>query len=127
MIVEALIYNFNTKTDQTVTILLDSGSQHSFTFKNIAEALGLAMKHPKDITTITFGGHEHTEKSYRVTTVLRNPVTGAPVKLKLWTRTHITSIPEQMNTDHTVPPKGSSEIDILIGMDYYWTRSFHQD
>ncbi|VDP54864.1 unnamed protein product, partial [Heligmosomoides polygyrus] len=118
---KALIYNFNAKADQCVTILLDSGSQHSFISKNIAEARGLTMKHPKDIITITFGGHEHTEKSYRVTAVLRNPVTGTPVKLKLWTRTHITSIPEQMNTDHTVPPKGSSEIDILIGMDYYWS------
>lgn len=42
------------------------------------------------------------------------------MKLKLWTRTHIASIPEQINAIQEVPAKESSEIDILIGMDHYW-------
>lgn len=99
----------------------------------IAEALGLEVKYQKDATAVTFG-EQHTKKSYRVPTVLRNPVTGTPVKRKLWTRLHITSILEQMNTNHTVLSNGSSETDIFIRIDYYWsaidlnlTGSFHED
>lgn len=68
MIIEALTHYFSTKADQRVTVLFDSGSQHSFIAMKTAEALGLKMKHPKDVATITFGAHEHTEKSYRVKT-----------------------------------------------------------
>ncbi|VDP16246.1 unnamed protein product [Heligmosomoides polygyrus] len=94
MVVEALTHNFNTKADQLLTIFLDSGSQHSFISKETAESLALQLKNPRDITAITLGGHEHTERSYQVKIVLQNPATGTPVKLKLWTSTYITAVPE---------------------------------
>ncbi|VDP10402.1 unnamed protein product, partial [Heligmosomoides polygyrus] len=124
MIVEAQTYNFNTKADELLTIFLDSGSQHSFIRKETAKSLGLKLRHPQDITAITFGGHQHTETSYEVRITLQNPVTGTPVKLKLWTRSYITSVPEEekVNTTLHKPSTGdTADVDILIGMDYYWS------
>ncbi|VDP16081.1 unnamed protein product [Heligmosomoides polygyrus] len=126
MIVEALTHNFNSKADQLLTVFLDSGSQHSFICKDTAQSLGLQFKHPKTITAITFGGYQHTEKSYQVKITLHNPVTSTPVRLKLWTRTHITSVPDSMSVKTTPqhqkrPRTGSVNVDVLIGMDYYWS------
>uniref|UniRef100_A0A183GSM3 Integrase catalytic domain-containing protein n=1 Tax=Heligmosomoides polygyrus TaxID=6339 RepID=A0A183GSM3_HELPZ len=126
MIVEALTHNFNSKADQLLTVFLDSGSQHSFIYKDTARFLGLQFKHPKTITATTFGGHQHTEKSYQVKITLQNPVTGTPVRLKLWTRTHITSVPDSMSVKTTAqhqkhPRTGSINVDVLVGMDYYWS------
>ncbi|VDO87407.1 unnamed protein product [Heligmosomoides polygyrus] len=123
MIVEAQTYNFNTKADELLTIFLDSGSQHSFIRKDTAKSLGLILRHPQEITAITFGGHQHTETSYEVKIRLQNPVTGTPVKLKLWTRSYITSVPEEeVKTTPRKPSTGdTADVDILIGMDYYWS------
>ncbi|VDO47583.1 unnamed protein product, partial [Heligmosomoides polygyrus] len=124
MIVEAQTYNFNTKADELLTIFLDSGSQHSFIRKETAKSLGLKLRHPQDVTAITFGGHQHTETSYEVRITLQNPVTGTPVKLKLWTRSYITSVPEEEKVNTTLHKSSTgdtADVDILIGMDYYWS------
>ncbi|KAK6011586.1 hypothetical protein OSTOST_23322 [Ostertagia ostertagi] len=127
MIARALTKNHITKTEQVLTILLDSGSQHSYIKEDTAKSLGLKLRQPKDITTIAFGGHAQTETSYRVRIVLHNETDGRPTRLNLWTRKSITSVPYSSSPssaeDSTVPPynsKDRKEVDILIGMDHYW-------
>ncbi|KAK6030985.1 zinc knuckle [Ostertagia ostertagi] len=124
MVVQALTVNKNTKSKQAITVLLDSGSQHSYIKKETAANLGLKLKNPQNITALTFGGHLHTEKSYRVEIILHNKKSGLPTKLHLWTRKAITSVEiskssNKLGNNH----KGKTtevEVDVLIGMDYYW-------
>ncbi|KAK6019168.1 zinc knuckle, partial [Ostertagia ostertagi] len=125
MVVQALTINKTTKSKQLITVLLDSGSQHSYIRKDTARNLGLKLKNPQNITALTFGGHLHTERSYRVKIELQNQKSGLPTKLYLWTRKVITSV-EVSNTDdnlgkhHKRSKTKEKEVDILIGMDYYW-------
>ncbi|KAK6033089.1 hypothetical protein OSTOST_00705 [Ostertagia ostertagi] len=106
-----------------MTVLLDSGSQHSFIKEGTAQNLGFDLETPQDITTITFGGHSHTEKSYRVKVVLRNKINGRPITLCLWTRKSVTTVSLDTSEDGECSNTGngkSTEVDVLIGMDYYW-------
>ncbi|KAK6016912.1 zinc knuckle [Ostertagia ostertagi] len=121
MIIKASTRNYNNDSDQLVTVLLDSGSQHSYIKRNVAQDLGLQFTCPQEITTMTFGGHAQTETSYRVNVVLQNIRNGNSTPLHLWTRNFITTVStdgdEEKRRKHF---RSKVEVDILIGMDYYW-------
>ncbi|KAK6031906.1 hypothetical protein OSTOST_01929 [Ostertagia ostertagi] len=76
MVVQALTVNKNTKSKQAITVLLDSGSQHSYIRRETAANLGLKLENPQNITALTFGGHPHTQKSYRAKIILHNKKSG---------------------------------------------------
>ncbi|KAK5973532.1 Zinc knuckle [Trichostrongylus colubriformis] len=123
MVVKAATTNRITKKKQTLTVLLDSGSECSYIKLATAQSLGLKLKHPTSMTTITVGGHSHTEQSYSVKIILRNRQNGQPTKLHLWTKRYITKVPTiggANDEKHVVDNEGYEEIDILIGMDHYW-------
>ncbi|KAL6723654.1 hypothetical protein Aduo_018634 [Ancylostoma duodenale] len=126
MVVNASTYNYNTSADGLLSVLLDSGSQHSYLRESSAAFLGLELKDPKEVTTLTFGGHKHTEISYHVDITLMDEG-NKPVNLKLLTRESITTVPPYSIPYHQDPTfqgvEDSStrvDIDILVGIDYYW-------
>ncbi|KAL6726666.1 hypothetical protein Aduo_008612 [Ancylostoma duodenale] len=125
MVVNALTYNYNKPADQLLTILLDSGSQHSYIRKSTACDLGLKLKNPNDITTLTFGGYKHTETSLHVSITLRDRMY-EPIALNLRTREFITTVPANFtpfsngSTLPVVDANEKSDVDVLIGIDYYW-------
>ncbi|KAK5984284.1 Integrase catalytic domain-containing protein [Trichostrongylus colubriformis] len=123
MVVQARTHNYKSGCDQLLTVLLDSGSQHSYIKQETAWELGLQFRHPQDITTVTFGEHTQTETSYCVKITLQNNMNGSPITLHLWTREFITTVTGSSSKEgsaHTKRTKKRVEIDILIGMDYYW-------
>uniref|UniRef100_A0A7I4Y5J1 DUF1758 domain-containing protein n=1 Tax=Haemonchus contortus TaxID=6289 RepID=A0A7I4Y5J1_HAECO len=83
MIIKAQTYNFNSKSNQLLTVLLDNGSQHSYLKRDTATVLGLQLQYPQEITTVSFGGHSQTETSHRVKIVLQNAFIGNPTTLYL--------------------------------------------
>ncbi|KAL6739746.1 hypothetical protein Aduo_013165 [Ancylostoma duodenale] len=125
MVVNELTYIYNRQADQLLTILLDSGSQHSYIRKSTACDLGLKLKNPKDITTLTFGGYRHTETSFHLSITLRDRMY-EPIALNLWTREFITTVPANstpFSNESTLPVvdvNEKSDVDVLIGIDYYW-------
>ncbi|EPB65165.1 hypothetical protein ANCCEY_15772 [Ancylostoma ceylanicum] len=125
MVVGAATYNFNTKMNQRLMVLLDSGSQHSYIRKSIAIQLGLVLEKSRLITTIAFGGHRHTEESFLVHLTLQDQYR-QPFDLELWTRETITSIPrshcpsEETKTPRAFGEESAVDIDVLIGINYYW-------
>ncbi|KAK5971157.1 Zinc knuckle [Trichostrongylus colubriformis] len=125
MTLQALTFNYITRNKQLLVVLLDSGSQHSYIKEDTARHLGLTCKSPRDITAVTFGGHSHTEKSYRVKIILQNNSNNNPTVLHLWTRKFITTVSTDTNEEDEAMTvrygsRGLKEVDILIGMDYYW-------
>ncbi|RCN27800.1 hypothetical protein ANCCAN_26463, partial [Ancylostoma caninum] len=92
MVVHAPTYNYKADADELLTVFLDSGSQYSFIRKSLALRLGLPLYCPQNITTLTFGGHEFTEESARVTLTLWDQH-DEPVLIHLWTREVITTVP----------------------------------
>ncbi|XGW03307.1 hypothetical protein V3C99_014921 [Haemonchus contortus] len=57
MIIKAQTYNFISKSNQLLTVLLNNGSQHSYMKRDTATVLGLQLQYPQEITTVSFGGH----------------------------------------------------------------------
>ncbi|KHJ97653.1 zinc knuckle [Oesophagostomum dentatum] len=127
MIVNARTYNYCTEAEQLLVVFLDSGSQHSYIRKSTASSLGLKLKNPREITTLTFGGHKYSEVSHQVDITLYDQK-NKPVKLTLWTRDFITTVPPNSNSckrgnlTHLdiCDYKSKVDVDVLIGIDYYW-------
>ncbi|EYB84716.1 hypothetical protein Y032_0311g2141 [Ancylostoma ceylanicum] len=121
MVVHAPTYNYKADADELLTVFLDSGSQYSFIRKSLALRLGLPLYCPQNITTLTFGGHEFTEESARVTLTLWDQY-DEPVLIHLWTREVITTVPsvEDLGDPAYNPSDGRVQVDVLIGIDYYW-------
>ncbi|KIH47865.1 hypothetical protein ANCDUO_22070, partial [Ancylostoma duodenale] len=117
MVVHAPTYNRRTATDELLTIFLDGGSQYSF----IPLPLNLPHHCTQNVTTLTFGGHEYTEESARVTLTLWDQY-DEPVLIHLWTREVITTVPsvEDLEDPSINPADGRVQVDVLIGIDYYW-------
>ncbi|KIH47507.1 Pao retrotransposon peptidase [Ancylostoma duodenale] len=73
---------------------------------------------------MAFGGHKHTEESFLVHIRLQDQLQ-KPLNLKLWTRETITSVPKSNNSTNPESwrpnqPSKVVNVDILIGIDYYW-------
>ncbi|CAJ0609138.1 unnamed protein product [Cylicocyclus nassatus] len=121
MVVHAVTENYRTRTDELLTVFLDSGSQHSFICTSLAKHLGLPFRNTKEVTTLTFGGHQFTEESSEVTLVLWDQY-NYPIELELWTRETITTVPRTntRNDSDIVDYEDRVEVDVLIGIDNYW-------
>ncbi|KAL6731694.1 hypothetical protein Aduo_002532 [Ancylostoma duodenale] len=83
--------------------------------------LVLPLQCPQNITTLTFGGHEFTEESARVTLTLWDQY-DEPVLIHLWTREVITTVPpvEDLDDPENSPADEKVPVDVLIGIVYYW-------
>ncbi|RCN48385.1 peptidase family A16 [Ancylostoma caninum] len=116
MVVHAPTYNYKADADELLTVFLDSGSQYSFIRKSLALRLGIPLYCPQNITTLTFGGHEFTEESARVTLTLWDQH-DEPVLIHLWTREVITTVPsvEDLGNPACNPTDGRVQVDVLIG------------
>ncbi|CAJ0601072.1 unnamed protein product [Cylicocyclus nassatus] len=121
MVVHAVTKNYRTRTEELLTVFLDSGSQYSFICTSLAKHLGLPFRNTKEVTTLTFGGHQFTEESSEVTLVLWDQY-NYPIELELWTRETITTVPRTntRNDSDIVDYEDRVEVDVLIGIDNYW-------
>ncbi|KAK6031076.1 Pao retrotransposon peptidase [Ostertagia ostertagi] len=135
MVVTSRSTNMNTRQDEVLVMLLDSGAQHSFIREDTAKRLGLRFSEPCPFTTRGFGGHVSTEMSSLVTIVIHDQV-NASMRLRLRTRKVTTTIRANAHILHEsgrssrwVRPNASEssnqeeevDVDILIGIDYYWS------
>ncbi|CAJ0605947.1 unnamed protein product [Cylicocyclus nassatus] len=121
MVVHAVTKNYRTRTEELLTVFLDSGSQYSFICTSLAKHLGLPFRNTKEVTTLTFGGHQFTEESSDVTLVLWDQY-NYPIELELWTRETITTVPRinTLNDSDIVDYEDRVEVEVLIGIDNYW-------
>ncbi|KAK6758339.1 hypothetical protein RB195_015886 [Necator americanus] len=109
-----------TGTEQFLTVLLDSGSQSSFIRETLALELGLPFRCCKNVTTITFGGHRSLEDAVQVDLILKDQYDES-VLIQPWTIDNITTVPFEGDFSYEYAPgKGHVQIDVLIGIDYYW-------
>ncbi|KAK5964542.1 hypothetical protein GCK32_015966, partial [Trichostrongylus colubriformis] len=132
MVVTAPTFNRYTLRDELVVLLLDSGAQHSFIKTDTAQRLGLHFEDPRQLTTKSFGGYTNTEVSYNVQIILRDRI-DAEMRLNIRTRRMTTSVRadthisdediellRHSNSSSQSSTNGEVDIDILIGIDYYW-------
>ncbi|KAK6025225.1 integrase core domain protein, partial [Ostertagia ostertagi] len=91
MVVTSISTNMNTRKDEVLVMLLDSGAQHSFIKEDTAKRLGLRFSDPRPFTTRSFGGHVSTEMSFSVIAVLRDQ-TNKNIRLRLRTRKITTTV-----------------------------------
>ena len=118
-----------------VRVLLDSGSQRSYITKNVAESL--ALQGPSEVLSVSMLGGEssQTKRMKRVSFSLTS-VQGTdsmPVKMEALTIDKICTPldPVELNLEKyphlknlvlaDVYPRGSVDIDVLIGADFYFS------
>ena len=126
-----------TNSQQTVRLLLDTGSQRTYVTESLAKSLNLKMGEPNDITLVTFGSKKPQRIKSPSTTIgitLRNgstlqinanvipSITGTVFRGPI----HLGSLQkgdkflDQFDLADTLPhQRESSTIDILVGNDYY--------
>ncbi|XP_067047748.1 uncharacterized protein [Acropora muricata] len=119
----------------TVRVLLDSGSQRSYSRKNIAESIGL--QGPSEVLSVaTLGGETSESKRFQRVRFTLSPIQGhpkegvemealtlskicnplGPVKLSLMDNPHL-----QGSTLADSYPRNSGQVDVLIGADHYYS------
>ncbi|KHJ95278.1 Tas retrotransposon peptidase A16 [Oesophagostomum dentatum] len=110
---------------EKVTVLLDTGSQHSYIREGAGGRLNLVFGEFMPCTVRTFGGNTSVELSAKTKVTLIDTA-GKEIVLHLTTRKTITSVCsnsvtccENLREDKDYIQK-DVEIDILIGIDYYW-------
>ncbi|KAL6735613.1 hypothetical protein Aduo_006035 [Ancylostoma duodenale] len=118
--------NEKTGTIEKVSILLDTGSQHSYIREDTAVRLNLPLSRFKTCNVMTFGGQSSAEKSARTRVTLVD-IEENQVTIHLCTRKMITTVCSHNIIPHTPLQRHASSvikeeisIDILLGIDYYW-------
>ncbi|EYB93557.1 hypothetical protein Y032_0181g874 [Ancylostoma ceylanicum] len=132
MTVYARALNNKTKAQQLVSILLDTGSEHSYIREELAINLGLQRTTFEPLTVLTFGGQSVAEYSAKTQITLID-ANDCPFDVSLSTRPKITSVHCTSRLppidcrylgkhDVLFEPYPSKEItiDILLGIGYYW-------
>ena len=118
--------------EMTVRVLLDSGSECSYIRKNIAEALDL--QGPSELLSVTtLGGETSETKRFQRVKFTLSPIKGDskveiealsiskicnplwPVQMDFHKNSHLQGL-----TLADSYPRGSVEVDVLIGADHYY-------
>ncbi|KAL6723564.1 hypothetical protein Aduo_018552 [Ancylostoma duodenale] len=126
MTLMAKAINQETKKIQPVSVLLDTGSQHSYIREDTAKRLNLQLSEFKPCSVLAFGGKSTVEQSAKTSVTLVD-VHGNKFNIKVTSRTFITTVcrntitnsnrfPENIHGEKTM----EASIDILLGIDYYW-------
>ena len=116
----------------TVRVLVDSGSDHSYIRREVAEALDLKPNGcPTSMTIHMHGGHKKTTKVKNVTFNMSNDNDTNPITISAWSVNKVCAPLDPVQIDiNRYPhlrdlklaydfPKDASTIDVLIGADQW--------
>lgn len=135
---ECIVYNPKTKTRKTIRILLDSGSTRTYITNDLKSFLNLEPSCVEDISMLTFGNKKTIRKSVDLVKVfissnlegnneiieveaLSVPFICAPLATNNMSVLRKCEHLRKLQLADTATGSGCVKIDMLIGMDFYWS------